>query len=85
MARKVEPDLNQLRRILRKGTVTKDLALLAAKTGVRYRFTRDGVMFYGQNGFSFTIHLTEADHRSEKNNVSRFRKIGIELPRKGQK
>lgn len=84
MARRVEPDLAQLKKTLRKKSVTRDLAILAAVAGVRYRFTKDGVMFYGQNGFSFTIHTSEQDHRSAKNNTARFRKIGIELPRKGQ-
>lgn len=68
--------------MFRKGKM-RDLVMLAVESGVRFRRTPMGVIFYGQNGYSFTVHCTESDHRAVLNAESRFRKIGIEL--KGRK
>lgn len=83
MAKRPSSDVNQLKRAFRKSKL-RDLVLMAAQEGVHWRLTRSGVMFYGQNGYSFTVHATNSDHRAEQNAASRFRKIGIELPRKGK-
>lgn len=83
MAKRLNTDVDQLKKNLRKSKL-RDLAIMAAQEGVRWRFTKNGVMFYGQNGYSFTIHTTDSDHRAEMNATARFRKIGIELPQKGK-
>jgi hypothetical protein len=53
-------------------------ALLAAmKTGVRYRMTKAGVIFYGDNGLCATAHFTISDRRGSKNLWSQLEKIGV--------
>lgn len=48
------------------------------KAGIRYRITKNGVMFYGNNGQNVLVHRTESDPRAEKNTIARFKRIGFD-------
>lgn len=76
------PDLTRLSRDFRAGLRT--VVIAAVKAGVRYRLTKNGIMFMGDNGYSFTIHRTESDTRAERNTIARFKRIGFEIPQKGK-
>lgn len=48
----------------------------AIKSDLRYRMTKSGVMFYGENGKMALTHFTNSDHRALKNFVADLRSIG---------
>lgn len=73
-------DLHKLRRCSDRDL--RHVIVGAARAGVRYRMTKSGVMFYGDNGVSVAVHFTNSDHRAYKNAVAQFRKIGYEPGRK---
>lgn len=75
-------DLHKLRKCADRDL--RHVILGAARSGFRYRMTKSGVMFYGENGESVAVHFTNSDHRALKNAVSNFRKIGYEPVKKGQ-
>jgi hypothetical protein len=78
MARGRSDDVQAIRLAIRDRKI-RELAVKAVQEGVKYRMTKKGVMFYAQDGYSFTIHCTDSDHRAIKNAEARFRKIGIEM------
>jgi hypothetical protein len=67
------------------GSKTRDVVIAAARAGMRFRQTRKGLMFYGKDGRTVTIHYTESDHRAVKNTIARLRAIGYNPPQKGQR
>jgi hypothetical protein len=50
--------------------------IAGAMTDVRYRMTKSGVMFYGENGKTATAHFTHSDHRVYENFAADLRSIG---------
>ena len=72
--------MSDIRRM--RGITNPDMrrAIVAAmKAGVRYRMTKSGVLFYGENGTDCVpIHYTSSDHRAYKNMLAQFRKIGFD-------
>lgn len=60
----------------------RKLVLDVMRAGFRYRMTRSGVLFYGENGETASVHFTHSDHRATKNAVTQFRKIGYEPTKK---
>lgn len=59
------------------------LILSVMDEGHRYRMTKAGIMFYGPNGETLTIHLTNSDPRSFKNTKALLAKLGL-LPKERQ-
>jgi hypothetical protein len=74
-------DLKTLRRC--SDRQVRELVVGAAKAGIRFRFTRGGAIFYGDNGKCVAVHFTISDHRAAQNLASHFRTIGYHLPKKG--
>jgi len=62
----------------------RELVVGAALAGIRYRLTRGGAIFYGDNGKCVSVHFTTSDGRASKNLSSLFRTIGYHHP-KGKK
>lgn len=62
---------------------TRKVLKAAISAGVRYRITRAGILFYGEDGTSTVcVHKTQSDHRAMKNMLADFRKIGFHPPKK---
>lgn len=55
------------------------LIITAIKSGARYRLTKSGVMFYGEDGRSTVTHFTISDRRGANNLRAEFRRMGIEV------
>ena len=68
--------LNAIRR-LPNGDVRK-LIVGAINHGIRYRMTKAGIMLYGNNGHSTTIHFSVSDSRAGRNISSDLRKMGYD-------
>lgn len=61
----------------------RDLITAALSAGIRHRYTKSGIVFYGEDGEnSVVIHFTQSDYRAHKNVISRFRKIGFDPTQK---
>lgn len=75
-----DSDLRRIRKcpdpIIRKALVK------ALKQGLRYRMLMNGIMLYGENGISVTVHFTPSDGRAARNVVARLRSVGVDLPTK---
>lgn len=72
-------EVKDLRRI-RKGCTNKgmrSLLLAALATGARYKMTKSGVMFLGEDGGGAATHLTCSDHRAAENFRKSLKSIGI--------
>lgn len=55
------------------------LLTAAINSGLRYRTTKAGMLFYSHDGTDcVSVHFTSSDHRAYKNVVSGFRKIGFD-------
>lgn len=61
----------------------RELVVGAAKAGIRFRLTRGGAIFYGDNGKCVSVHFTLSDHRGARNLASHFRSIGYHPQKKG--
>lgn len=72
--------LSQLRR-LPNGDMA-DLVLDALKWGVRHRITKKGIMLYGENGETATVHFSASDQRAVNNTRRYLRALGFEPGRK---
>lgn len=75
----VASETKDLRRI-RKGCTNKEMRALileAIKSGARYRMTKNGVMFFGEQGAGISTHFTCSDHRAVGNFRTNLRLIGI--------
>ena len=72
-------------RILRRCSdrQVRELVVGAAKAGIRFRLTRGGAIFYGDNGGCVSVHFTLSDHRGAKNLAAHFRSIGYQPRKKG--
>lgn len=77
-----EGDLKRVRTC--RNQVIRNAVLVALRSGIRYRMMGHGIMLYGENGVSTTIHFTHSDHRADKNALARLRSIGVDLPKKGK-
>lgn len=73
------------RRIIRRGCSPEysRLILSVMDEGHRYRMTKAGILFYGPNKETITIHLTNSDPRSLKNTKALLAKLGL-LPKERQ-
>lgn len=61
----------------------RDIITAALAAGIRHRYTKNGIVFYGDDGEnSVVIHFTQSDHRAHKNTIARFRKIGFDPTQK---
>lgn len=60
----------------------RDLIIGALKWGMRHRTTTKGIMFYGENGLSATVHYGSSDMRAAKKVARDLRKLGYEPGRK---
>lgn len=60
----------------------RDLIIGALKFGIRHRLTKSGIMLYGDNGFSTTIHFSNSDNRVNRNIKKHLRQLGYEPGRK---
>lgn len=70
-------DISRMRRMPNRDMRKAVLAAVAA--GVRYRLTKSGVLFYGENGVDCVpVHFTSSDHRAYQNMLAQFRKIGFD-------
>lgn len=49
------------------------------KSGVRYRKTKSGLIFYGKDGKAVSIHFSSSDHRAHQNMVKGFKQAGIDI------
>lgn len=72
--------LSSLRR-LPNGDV-RDLIIGALKWGVRHRVTTKGIMLYGENGYTATIHFSVSDRYAVRNIAKDLRKLGYDPGRK---
>lgn len=61
---------------------TRDLIIGALKHGFRHRLTKSGIMLYGDNGLSTSIHFGNSDSRVNKNIKKHLRQLGYEPGRK---
>jgi hypothetical protein len=77
-----DKDLRKIRRC--PDRELRALLLDAVRQGFRYRITRSGAMFYGDNGQSVAVHFSQSDHRAYMNSVTQFKRIGYTPDRKGQ-
>lgn len=62
-----------------RGVSNRDMRRIivaAIKSEVRYRMTKSGIVFYGENGNTAGAHFTSSDHRAYKNLVADLRSIG---------
>jgi hypothetical protein len=59
-----------------------DLIIGALKHGMRHRITTKGIMLYGDNGESTTIHFSNSDSRAHLNIKKHLRQLGYEPGRK---
>jgi hypothetical protein len=55
----------------------RDVLMAVMKSGVRYRITKKGVLFYGPHGTAST-HLTPSDYRAAANLIASLRQAGID-------
>lgn len=72
-------ETKDLRRI-RKGctnTEMRKLILAAIRGGARYKMTKHGVMFFGENGAGASTHFTCSDHRAVANFRTSLRNMGV--------
>jgi hypothetical protein len=60
----------------------RDLIIGALKFGIRHRLTTKGIMLYGDNGESTTIHFSNSDNRVNRNIKKHLRQLGYEPGRK---
>jgi hypothetical protein len=77
-------EATDLRRI-RRGCTDKGmrgLVLAAIDTGARYKMTKSGVMFHGEDGGGATAHFTVSDHRAVENFRRTLRSIGITIEKR---
>lgn len=49
------------------------------KSGVRYRKTKSGLIFYGEDGKAATIHFSTSDRRAHQNIIKGFKQAGIDI------
>jgi hypothetical protein len=61
---------------------TRDLVIGALKFGMRHRLTKSGIMLYGDNGLSTSIHFSNSDTRVNQNIKKHLRQLGYEPGRK---
>ena len=61
---------------------TRDLIIGALKFGFRHRLTKSGIMLYGENGLSTSIHFGNSDSRASQNIKKHLRQLGYEPGRK---
>lgn len=61
---------------------TRDLVIGALKFGIRHRITKSGIMLYGDNGQSTTIHFGNSDSKAHLNIKKHLRQLGYEPGRK---
>lgn len=74
---------NDIKRL--RGITSRDMRkviVAAIKDDVRYRMTKSGIVFYGENGVTAGAHFTSSDHRAYKNLVADLRNIGYQPPQK---
>jgi hypothetical protein len=57
---------------------TRKLVKTAMNSGLRYRMTKSGIVFYGDNGQTAGMHFTSSDHRAYKNLVADLRNVGYQ-------
>lgn len=60
----------------------RDLIIGALKHGMRHRLTTNGIMLYGENGLSTSIHFSNSDVKANQNIKKHLRKLGYEPGRK---
>lgn len=58
---------------------TARLVKKVIKSGVRYRKTKSGLIFYGKDGKAVSIHFSSSDHRAHQNMVKGFKQAGIDI------
>lgn len=61
---------------------TRDLIIGALKFGMKHRLTKNGIMLYGENGLSTSIHFSNSDTRVNQNIKKHLRQLGYEPGRK---
>lgn len=61
---------------------TRDLVIGALKFGIRHRLTKSGIMLYGDNGQSTSIHFSNSDVKAHLNIKKHLRQLGYEPGRK---
>lgn len=70
--------------MVRRRCTHKDMRLIIFKaldTGARYKITKDGIIFYGEDKTSTAAtHFTNSDHRAVKNMIRQLSRIGIIIP-----
>ena len=73
----IDPSVLSSVRRLPNGDV-RDLIIGALKAGIRHRSTKKGIMFYGDNGKSATIHYSVSDKRAGHNILRDLKGLGYE-------
>jgi hypothetical protein len=74
---------NDIRRL--RGISNRDMRRIIAaaiKSDLRYRMTKSGIMFYGENGATAGAHFTSSDHRAYRNLLADLRSVGYDPPEK---
>lgn len=73
-------DVRRLRGITNRDT--RKIVAAAIKAKIRYRMTKSGIVFYGENGKTAGMHFTSSDHRAYRNLVADLRSVGYHHPEK---
>lgn len=61
-----------------KDQQTKRAVRAGIHAGLRYRVTRNGIIFYGKDGLTAGAHYTPSDHRAGMNFCKRMEQLGVD-------